>query len=255
MLAKQALQKTLLVVRKRGLPRTLHDVTLKVVNSVFPYKVLKGISISRVDPDFLKCPDGYTAMFLSQSMLRHFAGDPIYQMPASFLNEALSKGDECYAICDGETLAAYGWYSTKPTRMDLPDLLVHFGEQYVYMYKGFTHAPYRGQRLYPIGMSLALQNYQSRGYTGLVSYVESNNFDSLRSCARMGFDIFGSAHVGKVFGHYFRHCSRGCAKLGFRVEREAAQEPELHGADPAPTRFWLKVAQPTTPTSPTGQNA
>lgn len=218
----QALQKTLLNLRTLGFSHTLHNVTLKAINSFIPYKVLKGVTISQVNADFLKSPDGYTAMFLSPSMLREFAKDPVYELSERFLEEAASKGDQCYAICDGGALASYGWYSFRPTRIDPPDLLLHFGSEYVYMYKGFTHASYRGQRLHAIGMSLALQDYRSRGYQGIVSYIESNNFDSLKSCARMGYTIFGTAYVGKIFGHRFQHCSRGCEKVGFRLERASS---------------------------------
>jgi hypothetical protein len=219
MMQRRAFHKTLLNLRTLGFARTLHDMMLKAINSFITYKVLKCVTISRVDAGFLKSPDGYTPMFLSPSMLRKFAKDPAYELSESFLEEAESKGDECYAICDGETLAAYGWYSFRPTRIDPPDVLIHFSSEYVYMYKGFTHTSYRGQRLHAIAMSLALQSYRSRGYEGLVSYIESNNFDSLKSCARMGYVIFGTAYIGKIFGRHFQHCSRGCEKLGFRLER------------------------------------
>lgn len=216
------IKKTLFVMRKEGLTRGLHDLAVKGANLVFPCKILKGVTISKVDPAFLSCPHEYSATFLSESVLRKCSADPEYEMSSDFLNEALSKGDECYAICDGETLAAYGWYSTKPTRIDLPGMFVHFGREYVYMYKGFTHTRYRGQRLHAIGMSRALQNYRSRGFRGLVSYVESNNFASLKSCARMGYAVFGTVYVGKSLGRYFQHSSRGCEEFGFHVGRDLA---------------------------------
>ena len=64
----------------------------------------------------------------------------------------------------------------------------------------------------------ALQHYLSTGFRGLVSYVESNNFDSLKSVFRMGYAQFGSVYVVKLFGRYLTHSSRGCERLGFRVE-------------------------------------
>ena len=217
MTARTTIEKTLLEIRKHGLPRTSYRVTLKAINSVLPFRILKGVTVSRVDEDFLKAPEGYTAMFLSQCMIRDFAEDPEYEMSEDFLKEAFAKGDECYALCDGETLAAYGWYSVKPTRTDLPDLFVQFSEDYVYMYKAFTRTRYRGQRLHAIGMTLALQSYRSRGFAGLVSYVEATNFDSLKSCARMGYTTFGTVYVGKIFGRHFQHHRPRCEKMGFRL--------------------------------------
>src|SRR5699024_6299583 len=122
-----------------------------------------------------------------ESRLWQLARDPENALDASFLNEALAKGDRCYAILDGERLAAYGWYSRQPTRIDPPELLLGFDAGYVYMYKGLTRHEYRGQRLHAIGMNRALQHYLEQGAKGLVSYVESTNVDSLKSCFRLGY--------------------------------------------------------------------
>ena len=211
-------RRVLLEARRHGLPRTLYDLALKTVNTAVVLKVLRGVWIERADPAFLDCDERYTPMFLPEQMLRDFARDPASGLSAGFVDEAMSKGDECFGFLDGGTLAAYGWYSSRPTRIDPPDLLLRFGSEYVYMYNGFTHPRHRGQRLHAIGMTLALRAYLSRGCKGLVSYVESNNFDSLKSCRRMGYAEFGSVYVTKVFGRYHTHSTRGCRRFGFDVE-------------------------------------
>ena len=211
-------RKILLEVRRHGLPRTAYDLALKAVNTAVVLKILRGVWIERPDPAFLEPHGRYTPLFIPEKMIRDFAKDPATGLSASFADEALSKGDECFGFLDGETLAAYGWYSSRPTRIDPPDLLLRFGGEYVYMYNGFTHPRHRGQRLHAIGMTLALQAYLSRGRKGLVSYVESNNFDSLKSCRRMGYAEFGSVYVMKVAGRYLTRSTRGCRRFGFRVE-------------------------------------
>jgi hypothetical protein len=85
------------------------------------------------------------------------------------------------------------------------------------MYKGFTDPRHRGQRLHAIGMTRALQHYRSAGYRGIVSYVESTNFDSLKSCFRMGYAMFGSVYMVKLFGHWLTFSSPGCWRFDFRV--------------------------------------
>jgi hypothetical protein len=134
----------------------------------------------------------------------------------AFLEEAMGKGDECFAILDGGALASYGWYSDKSTKVS-DELELHFSSQYVYMYNGFTHPKYRGQRLHAIGMTMALNHYLGKGYKGIVSWVEANNFSSLRSCYRMGYKDFGDIHILKLFRKYRIKCSDGCQKYGFRV--------------------------------------
>jgi hypothetical protein len=66
-------------------------------------------------------------------------------------------------------------------------------------------------------MTMALQHYLSRGSRGLVSYVESDNSDSLKSVFRMGYATFGSVYVMRIFGRYLTHSSPGCGRFGFRV--------------------------------------
>jgi len=220
-------QKARVRMQRSGLASTLHYLTVKSINSVVLLKILRGVSVERADPGFLKCPEPYAPAFLSERMIREFARDPLNEMPERFVEEALSRGDECFGLCDGKTLAAYGWYSFKPTPIDPPELLLHFSDEYVYMYKGFTHSRYRGQRLHAIGMTMALQHYLGIGYRGLVSYVESDNFDSLKSVFRMGYTAFGSVWVMKAFGLYLTHATSGCERFGFRVEPSAAPASRL----------------------------
>lgn len=108
----------------------------------------------------------------------------------------MRNGDECYAICD---------------------LVLHFAEGYVYMYKGFTATRYRGQRLHAIGKTRALQHYVESGYRGMLSYVESTNFESIKSGARMGAQVFGSIYVLQLFGRNFTFSSPGCKAFDFRA--------------------------------------
>jgi len=207
-----------LKLRRDGLSRTAYGLALRAVNTVMVLKILKGMDVSRVEPEFLRCPEGLHAAFLSPATLRRFASDPKYDMSASFIDAALAKGDECFGLLHGDDLAAYGWYSFTPTQIDPPELRLCFDRDYVYMYKGFTHPDYRGQRLHAFGISLALDSYLARGFKGLVSYVESTNFSSLRSYARIGYATFGSIYVAKVFGHHLRVSTRGCRRHDFRVE-------------------------------------
>ncbi len=200
-----------------GLTKTCQDVALRALNRAVMFKVLKGIKIHRADPSFTNCGD-YRALLLNQGMLYRFCADPQNEMTEEFVEDALLKGDECFAVLDGEELAAYGWYSNSPTAIDPPELRLHFDRQYIYQYKGFTHERYRGRRLHAVGITWALQQYLARGFKGLVSYVEWNNFASLRSCYRMGFADFGTIVVTRVFGRLHARSTAGCKPYDFHLE-------------------------------------
>lgn len=215
------LQAAILEARRHGVARATYGLALKAVNRVVPLKILRGVMIETPRPEFLVCPEGYTPMFLAPDRIREFALDSETRLTPGFVEEAVSKRDECFGILKDGILAAYGWYSSRPTRIDPPELRLRFSYDYVYMYNGFTHPRHRGRRLHAIGMTLALRAYLDRGRKGLVSYVESNNFDSLKSCRRMGYSEFGSISVVRISGRYRAHSSAGCRRLGFRVEPAA----------------------------------
>ncbi|MGE0126745.1 MAG: GNAT family N-acetyltransferase [Blastocatellales bacterium] len=203
-------------VNTHGLSDTVYDLVYRGVNLFTLFMVLKCLTIDVADPRFLHHDNGYTCEFLTPGKLMELAKNQVYQLEADFLVEAINKGDECFAILDGDLLASYGWYSNKPTRLS-DDLELRFNERYIYMYNGFTHPNYRGQRLHATGMTMALNHYINRGYRGIVSWVEANNFNSLRSCYRMGYRGFGEIYVIKLFRNHLILCSEGCRDFGFEV--------------------------------------
>jgi hypothetical protein len=206
-------------LRQRGLAGVLYDLVLRALNRVVYFRILRAVGLEAPDPSSLERRPEYRYGFLSRALILAFAVDPQYEMNDRFLREALANGDRCYGIVHGETLASYGWYSTEPTRALNDDLEVRFEPADVYMYKGFTHQDYRGQRLHAAGMAGALDDYRKAGARGLVSYVESNNFSSLQSCYRMGYTAFGRVVVVRARGRYLIRHSRGCRKRGFTVAR------------------------------------
>jgi len=212
-----------LKLSRHGAAATAYEAAVKALAAVADFKILRGVFVDRPDQAFLECP--YQPMLLDEAALRRFAQDPANEMSQEFIDEATARGDQCYAICDGERLAAYGWYAFGATPIGLPGVLLYYSPGYVYMYKGFTHNDYRGKRLHAIGMTRALQHYLSQGYRGIVSYVESINFDSLKSCFRMGYSVFGTVYVVKAFGRYYGFSTPGCRKYAFRVERVAGSSP------------------------------
>ena len=203
--------------RQSGFRRTLYDLTLRAINRLAFLRILRAVAIATPDPKALERRPEYSYGFLSRALLLSFAVDPQYEMNEEFLRRALAKNDRCYGVVAGDTLASYGWYSTSPTVALTDDLELQFDPAYVYMYKGFTQERYRGQRLHATGMALALQEYRAEGSKGIVSYVESNNFSSLKSCYRMGYEDFGQVIVLRVAGRYFIAASDGCKERGFNL--------------------------------------
>ena len=211
-------QKALRRVRSHGAAAALHFAGLKLINLIVPFKILRGMYMGTPRQAFLSCPPPYEPGLLSAQTLTRLSHDPATELTPHFVRDALAAGDQCYGMRHGERLIAYGWYSTRPTPTVSPELLLHFGPEYVYMYKGFTADRYRGRRLHAIAKTYALRHFVNRGYHGVVSYIESTNFRSLRSNARMGGENFGSIYLVRLFGRWFTFPTPGCKRFGFHIE-------------------------------------
>ena len=209
-------------VNKFGLHAAVQDIACRAANKVTDVMILKGLSLTMdsVDPSFFHGNGGCHWGFLDEAALRRAvknAADPADDMDEAFIEAALAKGDRCYGALDGDVLVSHGWYSTVPTHLS-DDLVLHFDRAYTYMYKGYTRPAYRGRRLHGIGMAGAMKAYATEGKRGLVSYVESTNFSSLRSCYRMGYRDFGRILCVLSAGRYVTHATAGCGAYGFRLE-------------------------------------
>lgn len=205
-------------LERHGLANTLHLAGVRLLSLFVPFRILRGMAVEKPNLAFLSCPRPYRPGFVPPARLVELAGDPASELAPRFVSQALLAGDECYAICDGGKLVSYGWHSLHATPLGPPELVVHFSPGYVYRYKGFTAAGYRGRRLHAIGMTRALVHYRTKGYRGLICYVESTNFDSMKSCARMGYEVFGSVYLLRIFGRTFAFSTPGCKRFGFRIQ-------------------------------------
>jgi hypothetical protein len=201
-----------------GLLPALRFGFFKSINKVVDFTALKGMTLQVEDiPEgFLDSDVEYDCGFLDARTLYRLSENPEHEISREFLDWALGRGDRCYGFVDGNRLAAYGWYSVLPTII-MRGLSLHFDSDYVYMYKGFTHPSFRGQRLHGIGMAKAADAYTREGKKGLISYVEAHNNPSLRSCARLGYRIFGTIWIVGRQGHYMTLRTPNCRTYEFAV--------------------------------------
>jgi hypothetical protein len=217
-------------VGKYGVPATLYDIECRLINKLVQFQILEGMVVRLEDvkdPRLFEAP-GFEARFVGEDELAEFAKDGAHGFSTDFLRQACARGDRCYALFDGDALAACGWYSNVPTLID-EHFVLHFDPAFTYMYNGYTAPAYRGKRLHAVGMCRALRAVTEEGGRGLVSWVLSNNFASLRSVARMGYRIFGRAYLLRAGDYSFTYSTPGCRDYGFAVESPdpGAAQPEL----------------------------
>lgn len=210
-----------------GTAKAVEGLALLACKRTMNLTVLKCVKLPDVSEESLKTNPRYQCRFLEESELLRFAEDPSLELNPAFIRSATVKGDRCYGILDGEVLASYGWYSTGVTEV-FPGRSVSFNPNHVYMYKGFTHPQYRGQRLHAVGMGRALRAYRSQGSQGILSFVEAQNFSSLKSCYRLGYEDIGAVFFFEGMKRSFR--SPGCYEYDMELlwtGTEGAGEPSL----------------------------
>jgi len=134
----------------------------------------------------------FTFRFLSPAELEVYARDPANDLEPDLVARSADGRNSCFAALDGDRLAAYGWYARDWIE---PEHCYGFGlkmpAHVAYMYKGFTHPDYRGQRLHGAVMGLALREFATHGVNALISTVEWTNDASMKSCARLGYRRLG----------------------------------------------------------------
>jgi hypothetical protein len=211
-------QRAVRKLRRHGLGNLLLQLGLRLLRSTVQLRILRGLHIEQVDPAFLDCDARFTSAFQAPRALRCFAAEPANEISFRFVRDAVAGGDACYAVCEGHKLVSSGWYATRPTSIGAPELVLRFDPCYVYMYKGRTAEQYRGQRLYEVGVTRALQHYLGKGAKGFISYADASNLDSLKASLRMGYRIFGSVYLVSLFGRHFTFASPGCRAFDFRLE-------------------------------------
>jgi len=205
--------------RRHGVGAALHDVECRMLNKVSRFEILKGMVVEPADvtdPALFEAP-GYQGRFVDPAILQTRARAGEAELDPGFLEEAARRGDRCYAMFEGDALVCYGWYAHQPTPID-EHFQLHFDAAYTYMFKGYTVPAHRGKRLHAVGMCRALRAFADEGRRGLVSYVASNNFASLKSTARMGYRQFGDIYLVRAAGRSFSYATPGCRPYGFRVE-------------------------------------
>lgn len=208
------------LVRELGAARAGHTVAYRALQRACDYHALVGVvtELSRLRYGADQALDpGYRHGFLEPARIRELARDPAHAMEQGFVDEVLARGDRCYAIFDGDALANYCWYARHSTPLE-DDLILHFDSRYVYVYKCWTMPAYRGRRLHGIGMSHAVRELARDGCQGIIAWVESTNYRSLSSGARMGHEEFGVIRYAKIGSRYRVWADRGCRDHGFRLE-------------------------------------
>lgn len=208
-------------LRHHGVAKAVARAGYKLANRIGHLDMFRLVELTEasINPESLAHDSPYACRFVE--------GDERYALSRQFgevltrryVETAVCKGDDCFAVFDGSTCAAFGWYSRRPTVIR-DTLVLHFDSDWTYMYHGYTRPEYRGQRLHALGITRAMKVFAERGLEGMISIAEATNYHTHRSSYRMGF-----VDRGIIWRVGFRNLSRigqtrSCDAYGIRVESD-----------------------------------
>jgi hypothetical protein len=215
-----------------GMGALVHDAGCRLVNKAVSLRILRGTIVRLqdiTDESLFEVPAGYDARFAPLDDLRPYARAGLHDLCVPMLAQRETNGDRCYAIWKDGELAAYSFFSTPPSPVD-DHFTFHYDPAWIYPNGGYTVPAYRGRRLHARGASQALRVFAQEGKQGLVSWVLSNNFASLRSSRRMGRRIFGTAYLLRAGQFCYVHADPNWAALGARFEARPLLSPSRNAA-------------------------
>lgn len=216
--------------QKFGLKATLQYATNVVGSRLCNFEALTLVWLPVDEVKIsLDIPDDTAMRFLTPAEVETFAQDPANEFVPSHVEKAHAGTDLCFAaIVDGR-LASYGWYTLgRAFAIGDNDLFMRGPSNAAYMHSGFTHPDFRGRRLHGIGMGRALHALSDRGVTALLSDVDWSNHASLKSCARLGYQMLGNLYSIGQGKRQFVSTPKTARKLGITIERSLNEDPETN---------------------------
>ncbi|MDH3591047.1 MAG: hypothetical protein OER88_04165 [Planctomycetota bacterium] len=198
--------------KKFGFKAATAMVADRVLHKLVGFDVQRVIrlEVDNISPR-IETPQDFECRFLSPAEVSAFARDPHNYIGGEFAMRAAVGFDLCFAAIHIATgrLAAYGWYALDCIEPEHnAGTALSYDRTMAYMYKGFTHPDFRGNRLHGVLMAGALRALCARGVRSLISTVHWTNLPSLRSCERLGYETIGSVTSVKLAGRRLRKCPR-----------------------------------------------
>jgi hypothetical protein len=207
------------LIRQWGFFRFLYDCAMSRAR---PWLMLCQVELRSLhpDPELPELPEGFEIRVATTAELIEAATDPVNDLNADWVRKAHQRGDICMAAFDGDQIACYVWRAFSPAPFE-KGLWVHFSPEYPYSYKAYTRPDYRRRRLQHYA-SLSMERWMlERGYTHIISYIETHNYPSLTSSKKRGNRRVGLAGYLRLFGRTLPFRSPGARRHGFAFRSSA----------------------------------
>jgi len=208
------------LIKHYGFKKLLIIFIYAVINKIM---YLESLHIIALERDRIKKPKPrdqrkLTFRYASEEDLADMFKDPDYKMSDAKM-EAFKDGDQCLLSFVDDELAGYTWVHLKGRPLLFPGLKLQTPLDYCYNYAALTLPKFRGLGLQGIRHYHLLNNPEWRDKVGLIGYVVSTNWDSIKGQSKSGYHSIGRIWLFGTKKRYMVFISNSLKKMG--VERLA----------------------------------
>jgi len=115
------------------------------------------------------------------------------------VDERLAKGHHCFVARYKNDICFAAWVAVGGQNLTYKSKEIYIKDNEVYIYDVHTVAAYRGNNIAP-AVNNYISNYlEAKGYRRLVVIIHEENFSSIRSFQKAGFEIFDRTRFLKTF--------------------------------------------------------
>lgn len=179
--------------------------------------------------------DRFTFRMLAADEVYTAARQPENRLDPLFADRILYGRDLCFGAFMDDRLACYAWYALGSIEAEhncgvhpRSGLAISFPADMAFMYNGFTHSDFRGQRIQPASFCRAVDELAQRGIRRILTTTEWSNCSARRAAEYVGFrEIANYARFG--LGSAIATLTPARARrLGIRFGSEAVVAPRTN---------------------------
>jgi hypothetical protein len=206
-------------LRRWGLVRSIYALLLRICRTFLTFNISAVVCHPLVRTNSSTSnPEGYQFSILTEQELLDFSHDPALGLDDTRFKDWLARGEICIGATLDDKLVAYAWRAFSATPDDYThSIWVDFNAAATYGRYSFTLPAYRGKHIMPSLWAFGDNYCLDKGKTLSISYIETDNYPSLRAAMRGGYPVVGYAGYIYLFGKLFSFRTPGSKKYGFRL--------------------------------------
>jgi len=205
------------LIGRYGIKKLLILFVYSIVNKIL---YLESLHIITLERDRIKNPKPVdqrklTFRYATEQDLSDIYKRPEYKMTDTKM-AAFKDGDHCLLNFVDDELAGYTWAHTKGQPLLFPGFRIQIPDSYCYNYSAFTLPKFRGMNLQSIRHYHLLSNPQWKDRMGLMGYVVSTNWNSIKGQSKSGYHSIGRVWLFGTKKKYMAIFSKRLKEMGVK---------------------------------------